>query len=73
MNAEALQDLFRSELWALVAELRVENAALRTRLTELEIERAKARKNFRNSLKPSSGDSASSPPEGPASVSAPFR
>jgi transposase len=66
LDADAYQDFSRSELLALVAELRAENAALRARWAELETELAKARKNSRNSSKPPSSDNVRPAPAGPA-------
>jgi transposase len=67
MDEHGAQDLSRTELLALVMQLRAENAALKVRLTALETELAKARKNSRNSSKPPSSDIVKPPPAGPVS------
>jgi transposase len=65
MDAATCQDLSRSELLALVGELRAKLAAALARIADLETELAKARKNSRNSSKPPSSDIVKPPPPGP--------
>jgi len=56
MDGHGAQDLSRTELLDLVAELRADNAALKERVAALEVALAKARKNSSNSSKPPSSD-----------------
>lgn len=67
MNDTPLQDLSRSELLALVTELRREMAALREENAALKAELARSRKDSSNSSKPPSSDIVKppAPPQAP--------
>jgi transposase len=74
MNGNALQELSRSELLALLArsealvvQLRAENEALKARVADLELALAKAHKNSANSSKPPSSDLVKPPRPKPPS------
>jgi transposase len=74
MNGNALHELSRSELLALLArsealvvQLRAENEALKARVADLELALAKAHKNSANSSKPPSSDLVKPPRPKPPS------